>query len=152
MRVLVAHQHRSRRFPGSETRRTVRCVVNGERKTVRTISVVFTDNRFLRRMNRAYLNRNRYTDVMAFPLGSVREREGEVYVSLDQARAQAGDLGLPVGEEVRRLIIHGTLHLLGDRDGTARQRIRMRMKEDHYLRLLRYTERRRRSARAWEKR
>ena len=51
--------------------------------------------------------------MIAFSLGSPEEPLGDIYVGADQARRQADALGVPLAEELVRLTIHGTLHVLG---------------------------------------
>jgi rRNA maturation RNase YbeY len=93
------------------------------------VNVVLVGNRRIRELNRQYLKRDRPTDVLAFPLGrawdTIRNPKrisvmshaeyllGEVYVSRDQARLQARENGVSYHDEVRRLVLHGILHLLG---------------------------------------
>jgi len=89
-----------------------------------TVNVIFVTNQYIRGLNRRYLRRDRPTDVMAFPMADSRwptdRREseignllGEVYVSRDQARLQAKEYGATCSEELRRLVLHGLLHLCG---------------------------------------
>ena len=77
------------------------------------LSVTLVDDAEIKRLNREYRGRDRPTDVIAFSLGSPEEPLGDVYVGADQARRQAEALGLPLSEELVRLAIHGTLHVLG---------------------------------------
>ena len=84
-------------------------------------------------MNKRYLRHNRVTDVIAFSLPDGRTIGGEVYVNLDQARRQARDYGVGFQTEVKRLVIHGTLHLLGYRDSSPSLRTKMSRREDYYL-------------------
>jgi probable rRNA maturation factor len=89
------------------------------------VNVVFVTNRRIRELNRRFLGRDRPTDVISFnlpepPLPGTRSGRatvprllGEVYVSRDQARIQARDFAVPVRSELRRLVLHGLLHLLG---------------------------------------
>ena len=51
--------------------------------------------------------------MLSFSLGEKDIVVGDVYVSFDQARRQAEDLGIELNEELVRLAIHGTLHVLG---------------------------------------
>lgn len=97
------------------------------------LSVVFTHHRFMRKLNREYLHRDYSTDVMAFSTDPDTGVEGEVYVNLDKARNQARGYNVIFRNEARRLLIHGTLHVLGYRDSTKRQKAAMRSKEDHYM-------------------
>jgi probable rRNA maturation factor len=90
-------------------------------------------------LNAEYLGRPVATDVLAFPVDREAWPAGEmpllgsVVVSVDTAASQATERGLPVRQELRRLVAHGVLHLLGWRDGTPRERARMRRREDRYV-------------------
>ena len=131
--IVAAHQNPTLRFPHGETYKAVRRVVAGERKKGVSVSIVFTDDRFIKNMNRRYLRHDRTTDVIAFPLGSGPGVDGEVYVNLNQAKRQAKFYGVPFHREVKRLVVHGTLHLLGYRDSSPGLKARMRRREDFYL-------------------
>jgi rRNA maturation RNase YbeY len=135
--IDVAHQHSVRRFPRKEAMRVIRAVLRGEGSPQWEVSAVFTDDRHMRHINRTFLGHNRVTDVIAFPLQDTMEVDAEVYVNLDQAARQAVQERVSFAEEVRRLLIHGTLHILGYRDTKESDRQGMRKREDHYLGLLR---------------
>lgn len=65
-------------------------------------------------MNRRYLDRDRPTDVIAFPLSDPGSPPvGDVYLCPAVARESAGERDLPMSEEIVRLVAHGTLHVLG---------------------------------------
>jgi len=83
-----------------------------------TVNVVLVDDSRMRELNHRFLRRDRPTDVLAFPLklrepGGPRGLLGEVYVSRDRAREQAKRYAVKYHDEVRRLVLHGILHLLG---------------------------------------
>jgi probable rRNA maturation factor len=80
-----------------------------------------------------YLNHDFVTDVLSFPLESGRLLEGEIYVNLDRARAQAGEYGVSQANEIARLVIHGTLHLVGFDDTTAQKAKVMKVQEDRHV-------------------
>ena len=78
------------------------------------ISLTLVDDARIRELNRRYLDRDRPTDVISFPLYEEGEPVvGDIYVGVDQARRQAVDHGVPLEEELLRLAVHGTLHALG---------------------------------------
>lgn len=77
------------------------------------ISVTLLSDESIRAMNRQYLNIDRPTDVIAFSLGDAERPLGDVYVGYEQATRQAVEHGVPLAEELARLAIHGTLHVLG---------------------------------------
>jgi len=95
------------------------------------ISIVFLDRRRMRALNKRFLGRDRDTDVIAFSYpedaGPARGEKpfGDVFISAGLARAQAKEVGHSVLSEVLFLTAHGTLHLLGYDDKTARGRARM---------------------------
>ncbi|RME48912.1 MAG: rRNA maturation RNase YbeY [Chloroflexi bacterium] len=99
-----------------------------------TLTVVITDNATIQTLNREYLGIDAPTDVLAFsqtegadvpaPIAGPRYL-GDVIVSYEQATIQAGEYAEPVERELGRLIVHGTLHLLGFDDQREADRERM---------------------------
>jgi len=98
------------------------------------VSIALLPDVGMRELNRRYLGEDRPTDVIAFTLGEGDDVVGDVYVGLEQARRQAEELGLPVQQELARLVIHGVLHVLGhdhpessERDRSAMFRLQERI-------------------------
>ena len=78
------------------------------------ISLTYMDDEGISALNQEHLGRDGPTDVIAFALHEAQEPVlGDVYVGYEQALRQSSELGLPLGEELLRLAIHGTLHVLG---------------------------------------
>ena len=134
--VAVFHGHGRRRVRRAAVVTAVRRVARGEGRREGAFSVVFVGDRATRALNRRYLRHAGSTDVISFPLGEGRALECEIYVNIDRARAQARRYGVALGEEVCRLVVHGTLHILGEDDGTPAARRRMKRKEDAYVAVL----------------
>lgn len=89
------------------------------------LSVALLDDDAIREMNARHLGHDRVTDVIAFGLWEEGDPVvvGDVYIGADQAQRQAGDEGVPPGEELVRLVVHGTLHVTGmDHPDAARER------------------------------
>ncbi len=95
------------------------------------IAVIIVDDVELRRINRIFLGHDYNTDVIAFPADI--EEAGEIYVSYDQAEAQASEYNESVQRALQRLIIHGILHLGGWEDDTEEKRRRMLEHGEGYL-------------------
>jgi probable rRNA maturation factor len=133
--IFVAQHHPSLRFPKRETFRAIQSVLQYESVRSFQVSVVFVGSRFIRRINRRYLHHDYVTDVIAFPLGEGKNTplEGELYVNLDRAKSQAREYGVSSAEETRRLLIHGTLHLLGYTDSGSRKKAQMTKRENLLL-------------------
>lgn len=78
------------------------------------VSLALLEDQAIRELNRTYLGRDRPTDVIAFALHDVGQPVlGDIYLGYDQAVSQAGEMSMPLIEELARLAIHGTLHVLG---------------------------------------
>jgi probable rRNA maturation factor len=83
-------------------------VVDGE------LSLTFVEDDAIQALNLQYFGRDNPTDVIAFQLNDPGEPVlGDVYVGYEEARRQAADASIPLDEELARLAIHGTLHVLG---------------------------------------
>lgn len=83
------------------------------------LSILVCDDREIQRLNRAHRRKNKPTDVLAFAmregeaLPGPRDMLGDVVISLDTARRQAGEHKHTLWEEVTVLLAHGLLHLVG---------------------------------------
>lgn len=100
-------------------REIVRAVCRRERITEALISVAFVRNAAIARLNREFLGHEGATDVITFELGdakAVSSRNaivGDIYIAPAVARRNAIENGVGVREELTRLVVHGTLHVLG---------------------------------------
>jgi len=100
-------------------REIVRSVCRRERVGEALISVAFIRNAAIARMNRKFLGHTGATDVITFELGDPRAKSarraivGDIYIAPDVARRNAIENGVGVREELTRLVVHGTLHVLG---------------------------------------
>jgi probable rRNA maturation factor len=86
-----------------------------------SVSIILTDNEFIRTLNSDYRGKDTATDVISFAyrdepfpvIENVAEELGDVYISLEKASEQAAEYEVTFTDELKRLIIHGVLHLLG---------------------------------------
>lgn len=100
------------------------------------INLVFGDNALVRRLNRQFRKLDKVTDVLSFHYGEDDDPEGvwgEIYIATPQALKQAPKWKNTFSDELRRLVVHGALHLAGFDHQKASDRLRMRAREDHYL-------------------
>lgn len=134
IRVQVFNAHSRYRLGHRPVQRYIRRVLRTAKTREATISVVFLNSESTRTLNRKYLGHDYTTDVISFCLEDGTNLEGEVYVNLDRARTQARTYGVRFWNEVARLVIHGTLHLLGFDDRTPRLREEMQREEDGQMR------------------
>ncbi len=96
-----------------------------------SIGVIFVDDSYMTGLNRKFRNKDGTTDVLTFSLRDEfqKERLGEIYVSVDKAREQAKEYADTVEGEIKRLVIHGLLHLAGYTHS------QMKTKQEKYLNL-----------------
>ncbi len=111
-----------------------KCIETYQR-TPGELAYVFTSNEQLLLMNREYLNHNYFTDVITFDYTEGNIISGDVFISLDQVKLNAEIYGTDPVEELRRVMIHGILHLLGLMDETDEEKETMRKKENEALHL-----------------
>lgn len=108
-----------------------------EGKQLERLSIVFCSDEYLLELNQQFLQHDYYTDILTFTMS---ERgapvSGELYISVDRVRDNARLLGVPVLQELRRVIFHGALHLCGYKDKLKKDQAIIRQKEDRYLQLL----------------
>jgi len=99
------------------------------------LSFVFGNDKLLNNLKKQFFQKDHFTDVIAFRLNDYDEEnvEGEVYISLPRAKANATKFDQPYNKEIARLIIHGSLHLLGYTDSSKKDKTEMTKKEDIYL-------------------
>jgi len=103
------------------------------------------DDEAIRALNRDYRESDKPTDVLSFPMAEASALEdegvavflGEIYLSIETARAQARAARRPYGTEVAHLAIHGLLHLVGEDHPTPSARRRMAAREASLLASLR---------------
>jgi len=104
----------------------------------KSLSILLTDDRRIRKLNQTYLGKNRATDVLAFSMvEGIRIGDenllGDVVVSVDTAGKVAGYLKRSFEEELYLYIVHGILHLVGYRDSRLRERREMEELQDKIL-------------------
>jgi probable rRNA maturation factor len=115
--------------------RAVQQVLAGERRRME-VSVTFVGTERMRRLNRVWKGRDRPTDVLAFTLrGPGGPPQGDIYVCRAVAVGEARARGVPLAEELLRLVVHGTLHAAGydHPEDDRRTRSAMWRRQERYL-------------------
>lgn len=120
-------------------RRWAEYVLNAMGEDRADLSIVFVDDSYMRRLNWKYRRMRSTTDVLAFP---IRGNEGiskdglilgDVVVSAETAKREAGKRKIPTHKEICLYLVHGILHLLGYDDIRPGDRRRMKAKERELL-------------------
>ena len=113
----------------------VRQVAKSYGKAVGDINYIFVDDETILDINRRFIGHDYYTDHIGFDYSEGNALSGDIYISLDTVRTNAELYRVSSGEELRRIIIHGLLHLCGLRDKTPEERTQMQKAEDKALNL-----------------
>lgn len=115
----------------------IKKVIESETAKVGDISIIFCSDSYLLNINNKYLDHNYYTDIITFDYcdqtGENRLISGDLFISIDTVSDNAKNLDIPFDSELKRIIIHGVLHLLGYKDKNESDQIVMRAKENLYL-------------------
>jgi len=115
-------------------RELIQDIVLNESKYLKYLNIILGSDEYVLEMNKKHLGHHYYTDVLTFDLSDKPEEiYGDIYISSDRVKENAMQYSVRIGEELKRVIIHGVLHLMGYLDKTQQQKIAMRQKEDFYL-------------------
>lgn len=98
------------------------------------LNFIFCSDEYLLRVNQDFLQHDYYTDVITFDNSEeLKTILGDIFISIDRVKDNAKQNKATTHDELCRIIIHGTLHLLGYRDKTKKAKVEMTKKEDFYL-------------------
>lgn len=110
-------------------------VINSEGKLCSELSYIFCDDAYLLEINKEYLNHNTYTDIITFDYSTPNSISGDLFISIERVRDNAQQFGISELEELRRVMVHGVLHLLGYKDKEESEIAEMRLKEEEKLKM-----------------
>lgn len=117
-------------------RRWITRVADDHQRVAAELTYIFCDDPKIIEVNRQYLQHDFFTDIITFDYTRGRRLRGDMYISLDTVASNAQMLGVDYDRELRRVIIHGVLHLCGIDDKAPGQRQIMESHEDKALDLL----------------
>lgn len=124
------------RIKKREITKWIRAVAATHGRKVGELGYMFVSDERILEVNREYLGHDYYTDVITFDYDEGNVVNGDIVISLDTVRSNAEQLGKEYEEELRRVIIHGVLHLCGIDDKGPGEREIMEQNEDRALDLL----------------
>ena len=117
-----------------KTKKWIKKTSESEGYEISGLNYIFCSDEYLLDINKQYLNHDYYTDIITFDNSEEDNLlEGDIYVSVDRIRENAALFNSPFEAELRRVLIHGLLHLVGFDDTTDELKKAMRSKEDEYL-------------------
>ena len=117
-------------------RRWIEEVIRREGYTAGEINYIFCSSEFHRNMNRDFIGHDYFTDVITFDYSDLKGEgivSGDIFIDVDTVADNARIYGATKTHEMLRIIVHGLLHLCGQKDKTPRAEKQMHRKEDYYL-------------------
>lgn len=111
----------------------IRSAIKEESKKAGDLNFIFCSDEYLLRINQQYLDHDYYTDIITFDYVTGVTVSGDIFISVDRVKENAGLYRVTFEDELNRIIIHGVLHLLGYRDKETEHKALMTEKEDYYL-------------------
>lgn len=97
------------------------------------LTYVFCDDAYLHKLNLQFLNHDTLTDIISFDNSLGKQIHGEIYISVERVKENAGTYQVAFLDELHRVIIHGVLHFCGYKDKTKKQQETMSCKENEAL-------------------
>jgi probable rRNA maturation factor len=112
--------------------------IQKEKCKVGALCYVFCNDKYLLALNKKYLKHDYFTDIITFDnteptKGKNKVVSGDIFISIDRVKDNARNLGTTFDNELKRVMIHGVLHLVGYSDKGLVRKKEMRKKEDLYI-------------------
>jgi len=89
----------------------------------------------LLKINQDYLQHDYLTDIITFDYVSGKNISGDLYISIDRVKENAEDFNVSFDNELKRVMVHGVLHLMGYSDKSETATAEMRVKEEEKIKL-----------------
>ena len=115
--------------------RWLRLVASSEVKKLGDINIIFCSDNYILDVNMKYLQHDYFTDIITFDYCEGNVMNGDLFISVDSVRENASYYGTEFPDELKRVMVHGILHLIGYDDHSEDDIKVMRSKEDYYLSL-----------------
>jgi rRNA maturation RNase YbeY len=116
------------------TKRVLSQLVENEGLILVELNLILCSDSYILDVNRTYLQHDYFTDIITFDNADKKQSiEGDLFISIDTVRSNAKLFKTTILNELRRVMIHGALHLCGYNDKTDEEKVQMRLKEDEYL-------------------
>jgi probable rRNA maturation factor len=110
-------------------------VISSSGNKLGDVGVIICSDDYLLDLNNQYLDHNYYTDIITFDYTEKDVIGGDLFISYDRVKENAKQEGVLIQHELRRVMVHGVLHLLGLRDKTDKEAKTMRAAEDVALKM-----------------
>ena len=117
----------------------LKAVAQEEGYALGDVTYIFCSSEVHRKMNIDFIGHDYFTDVITFDYSDLKGEgivSGDIFIDVDTVKDNARIYGATFTSEMHRIIVHGVLHLCGQKDKTPRAEKQMHRKEDKYLKLV----------------
>jgi len=116
-----------------KTKMWIKNIIELEKKKLGQINFVFTNDDEVLKTNIQFLDHNTYTDIITFDYCEGKTISGDIIISVERVKENAEKFTSTFEDEIKRVMIHGALHLCGFKDKTSADAALMRKKENWAL-------------------
>jgi len=113
----------------------INIVVNHFNALVGDLNYIFCSDAYLLEINKQYLNHDTLTDIITFDYTDKDTLSGDIFISIDRVKENATTFNVAFEEELKRVMIHGVLHLLDYTDKTDDDKAEMRNQENQMIQM-----------------
>ncbi len=134
--MAISFQNQSIEFKLSEKIKIkgwIKTIIASEKKEMGNLNFVFTSDEEILKTNVQYLKHNTYTDIITFDYCEGKKINGDIIISVERVKENADKFKTDFETEIKRVIIHGVLHLCGYKDKSEKDAKIMRGKENAAL-------------------
>ena len=107
--------------------------IKKEGYSLQDLAFNFCSDEGLLKINQEFLGHDTLTDVITFDYSEDKKISGEVFISIDRVRDNASEFTQDFEVEIRRVMVHGVLHLCGHKDKSSKDKEAMSDMENFYL-------------------
>lgn len=111
-------------------RKWIADVISTEGLKTGDINIILCSDKYLHKMNTEYLDHDTFTDIITFDYSEDKLISGDLFISIERVKENAGLYSKRISEELHRVIIHGVLHLCGYGDKSTIEKEKMTEKEN----------------------
>ena len=113
----------------------LKMVAEQEGYTLGDVTYIFCSSEVHRKMNIDYIGHDYFTDIITFDYSELEEGvvSGDIFIDVETVADNARIYGVTAREEMLRVVVHGVLHLCGQKDKEPEDEKEMHHKEDKYL-------------------
>ena len=109
-------------------------VADKEGFKIKDLNYIFCSDEYLHKINVDYLDHDTLTDLLTFDNSEDESTiEGDIFVSIERVKENSQTLNTVFEEEIKRVVIHGLLHLCGHDDHSIEEKVEMRRLESKYI-------------------